>query len=1531
MRKLTLFILFFTLYQTVAFAQRFNEFSDNPEIFFEQMNDLFDRDATHADKGKELMEHLEESWLNGGYTSQTQKKIIETSNLLLKNRARNFPHIYNYMQSISAFREQKIDSLNYLAWHEVIQYMCNNRKYNIGHIDKFITNIHALVTHNAIYSSGSLSWYSNNSNYSITIEQDTIKIIFPELTLKGKLRNDSIEIHETSGTYYPKTSLWKGNAAKVYWEKTGLNRNMVWAEVDAYSFNLKKASYSIPNVRFYNKFYFDYELIGTITDKIVEVTTPERLSYPRFKGVQEHFEIKDIFTDINYSGGFSMQGRKLIGTGNPNNPAKISLFRDVELVTDGDTVIRKSLFMRTESQHYAFTENEITSQNCKISMIIDKDSIYHPGLLFHYYDNTREINLIRNDDPKNMSRSPYYNTYHKVEMDFELLKWRMYDSDIDFTMLRGTSINFAKFESQDFFSAKRFYEVKGLEQLHPYYSIRNYSKANDTEVFYVEDLAKYMGYPLTPVKRMLIDFTYRGIVDYNSKTGYATIKPKLYKYIDAIVGRCDYDLIQFESEVSAPNTNAILNLKNMDLAIQGVPVVNVSDSQNVIFYPRNNEILLKKNRNFDFSGRVEVGFFTYYGNDFQFKYDSFKVELNHVDSLSIKVKAGVDNWGRRVLANVENVIENVTGDVIIDKPDNKSGLKSNPTYPIFKSEKESYVYYDDYNIQRGKYIRDRFFFVVDAYEIDSLNDISPESMGYDGVLHSADIFPDIRQTLSLQPDYSLGFHHNTPDAGFQAYKGKGQYFADIYLSNQGLRGKGKLEYLTSTTVSDDFIFYPDSTNATTKSFDIEKQVSAVQYPKVTIDEVYLHWLPYDDELHSNTIKQPFTMYEDKSLHTGRILYTPNGLSGEGTSVYYKGELSSSKINFLADRFNADTASFKLNSFNQGKLSLSTDSVNAKVDFISMKSEFKSIKGTSKAELAENLYNAYIEKFSWMMLEKKMQLSTPNKIQVYEKGETHIVERDDVGLTPKGSLFVSIHKGQDSLRWVSPLADFDLSTNIINAHQVKFIEVADATVYPNDGEVTIEPMAYMKTLLNAKVLANMETKYHRFNDATINISSRLKYHGQGKYNYEDEIGQILPINFDLIAVDSNMNTFARGSVSIAQDFSLSPAFKYRGNVQLFAKNPLLRFDGYTQIDHECSAFSENWLKFETEINPKNVLIPLPEQPKDINDAFLVSGTMLATDSIHIFPTFISPRKRYSNLAVMTAGDFLTYNKETKNYIIADTVRIANPDTTGNYLSLHKNFCTLYGEGDIDLTANLGQIKLVTKGNGLYKLEEDLFRLDLLMTVDFFFPEACINFIADTLATMTALKATNLRSRTYLQALKEILPYQDADNMIKEQSIFGNVKKLPSELLKTFVFTDLILEWNKKLDSWQSKGELGIASILGTQINKKINGNLLITRKRSGDSFDLYLEISENHWYYFNYNRGLMQAYSSEAAFNEIITNIKGKDRKLKISQGEASYVFFLSNNKKRNDFLETIGINKEEGLDENELDEDIDYQQYEEFD
>ncbi len=1501
-----LLLLFIVPIQTRA--QQFKAFSEEPQLYLEEMDALFARSTMHYSEGNELLDRFEPLWLAA--SEEQQKDIIEISNLMLKRRARNFPHFFDYLETLYAFKTLNFDTLSYANWEKGLQLLLADRKVKLNDISNYINAGLYLVKENAIYYSPTVKWFADNKDYTIVVDNDTAKIVFDKVELTCKLRNDSIQILSTSGYYNIIEKVWHGDKAVIDWQRHGIDAKDTWAEVGAYAIDVTKATYSLPEVQFYHQVYFTEPIVGSLTDKVVELRNKRLASYPRFVSAQKAFQIEGFEKDIDYEGGFTMKGPKFLGTGTNNEKASVTIWRDVELIDSikGDTVIKKEIFMQSRSQVFSLTEDEILSSNAEISMYIDKDSIYHPGLMFNYTDKTRTIELVREESAENKSKSPYYNSYHKIEMDFEYLTWQMDEQQVNLTMLKGTAINTARFESNDYFSAERYYEFQGLEETHPYVLLRRYAMQYDTDIIHAHDFAKFARLPLAPVHNLFIELSYNGILNYDTENQIASLNPKLYKYLDAKVGRVDYDLIIFDSETQAPESNAVLNLRNMDLEIQGVPEINLSEKQNVVFYPKNQQILFKKDRDFDFSGKIQAGLFTFYGDNFAFKYDSFKVDMEKIDSMSMEVDAGVDEWGLRVTSSVGNVIEDISGNLQIDDPNNKSGVQDFPDYPKFESTKKSYVYYDDHNIQDGKYIRDRFYFVINPYTIDSLNTFQTQGMGYEGELYSADIFPVIPERLMVQPDNSLGFVHQTDEQGLPAYKGKGHYYKEINLSNRGLRGEGELSYLTSVSQSDDFIFYPDSTNAFTQGFLIEKQLSSVQYPDVMGQDGYIHWMPYEDELMARSEGEPMHMYDGRSKHFGSLLYSPLGLTGEGRMRYFNSDLSSQGFSFLANRANADTANFVLDSEVSDTLAFATQNVSAKVDFEALKSTFRAIEGSTQATLATNLYDVYLERFSWLMGEKKMQLETPNTAQVYEFGKVREVSRQEAGLAPKGSLFISIHKGQDSLSWVSPLADFDLTTSVISAHQVKYINVADARVFPFEEEVVIQRQAKMNSLLDARLLANTDTKYHDFKDATINIVSRKQYSGEGVYNYEDQMGQIKSINFYVIAVDSLGHTFAKGKITGMEDFSLSTAFKFQGEVELYAPNKFLTYNGSAKMNHNCEAqLEERWIKFKDEINPSDIYIPIAQQPQDINDNYLLSGPIVATDSVHLFPSFLSPWKAYSNVPVQTADGYLYYDQKSKYYKLGSKARINSDDTTGNIVMLHKNFCNLYGDGDINLTVKLGQVKVETKGNSNYKLEEDELKLEALTTIDFYLPPDCFTYISDTLGGMTGLKSINLRSGSYQKGLKELLGSAEANAFIKEQSIFGTVKQLPDALRKTFVFPDLKLHWNHDVRAWQYVGPLDVASVFGVQINKQVTGAIEFDRKRSGDSFTLYLELAEGHWYYFAYKRGLMQAYSSEEGFNTIIHETKQKDRKLKVERGEMSYVFFVSNLKARNEFLEHMGL------------------------
>jgi hypothetical protein len=385
-----------------------------------------------------------------------------------------------------------------------------------------------------------------------------------------------------------------------------------------------------------------------------------------------------------------------------------------------------------------------------------------------------------------------------------------------------------------------------------------------------------------------------------------------YDYIDASLMKRDYDVIRFVSRTDAGKENAKLDLQTKDLTINGIPTIFLSDSQNVRIVPLNNSIIMKRNRDFQFDGIIDAGLFKFYGKNFFFEYDNFRVNLQNIDSLSISAKTKQkDAFGRSLITTLDNKIQNITGELLIDAPFNKSGLTSFPEYPIFTSRENSYVYFDDKSIQNGVYERSRFFFELLPFSIDTLDNFSREALKMEGTFVSADILPPLEMEMTLRPDNSLGFYMNTPENGIPIFGGKATFFNDIEMSSSGLRGHGSMEYITSTTWSDNFLFHPDSVLTRSREFRVREDTVGVSYPLVENMVAQVRYYPVDDVMRIKRIDQSFKIFNDSVYFNGNLALKPSGLTGSGGLGFPDARFNSEVFRFLAQKVLADSAGVKL--------------------------------------------------------------------------------------------------------------------------------------------------------------------------------------------------------------------------------------------------------------------------------------------------------------------------------------------------------------------------------------------------------------------------------------------------------------------------------------------------------------------------------------------------------------------------------------------------------------------------------------------
>jgi hypothetical protein len=1031
-----------------------------------------------------------------------------------------------------------------------------------------------------------------------------------------------------------------------------------------------------------------------------------------------------------------------------------------------------------------------------------------------------------------------------------------------------------------------------MDQFHPLVSIRAFAKSLGMDEFLAEDFAAYLNKPIAPVKQLLMRMAAQGFIFYDSQSSMATLRPRLNNYLAASVSKIDYDVISIPSRTSSPLENAVFDLRTYDLTINGVPRIFVSDSQNVAIYPANDRIIMKKNRHFMFDGSVDAGLFTLYGNKFQFDYDSFKLSMLKIDSLHIRYLTGaVDEYGFPVTESAQNLILNMSGDLIIDRPDNKSGRKSYPEFPIFNSKEDGYVYYDSKRNNGGVYKRDNFYFRLDPFQIDSLDRFSKNSMLFAGELSSAGIFPPIRETLTLQKDRSMGFTHSTPASGLPIYDGKGRFTSNINLSNRGLHGDGTLNYLTASLSSGDFVFYPDSVKAEARDFTMTETQEGTGFPRVESEHVDIQWLPKKDVMHANRTDTTFRMFNGKGTLTGNLVLEPKGLSGSGRMVFEGAEMRSDNYAYRSKEIHADTADFYLKSLHSDGFTVLTENIKADINLETQKGEFTSNEDFTLVSFPENRYVSYLDHFEWDMRAKQLAMGA-------RTGASPPVADEEAFVGPR---YISIDPAQDSLSFISPVAFYDYDSNLIKANAVKYIDIADARIYPSEEKLTVMADARLRTLFNAGVVADRTTRFHNLYNATLTITARNKYTGAAYLDYVDESGRKEPIYFGNLGVDGSLQTIGTGEIAESEDFTLSPDFSYLGKVSLQASRQFLTFDGSTRIGHMCERILPKWTNFRSEIDPQNVMIPIADPLIDNNRDKLFNGLYLHYDSLHVYPAFLTGRKEYSDGQLVTAGGFLIFDKNTKQYLIGQKDKLSDRTLPGNLLSLNREACDLAGEGKLSLGEKMGQLTLTTVGNISYNPASDRTEADVMLGVNFFIGENIMAVMSAEADSMPGLAATDLSRPAYTRNMIELIGRQKFQAMRSEQSLFSTSKSLPQELKNTLLFNELKLVWNDETNSWLSTGKIGIAGINGVPVNKRVEGLIEIQIKRSGDIMDIYLQLDRRTWYYFGYTRGVMQVHSSNTEFLDKIQKLKATDRRQKVATGE-SYIYMISTDVKKNSFL-----------------------------
>ena len=1480
-----LFASFLIALPEIASAQDEMTFASTREGFFQELTSfLMDTPSkTRQKRSEELLEKFQEKWMSERFSAEEKDEVIFAANFMLKESVQAYPGFYNYLKTLLDLSNTTLPRSSVIAWLRSLEPGVTE---NMGrNFDDYLEWSSRLFNNNILLEERNDQWKFKSADYAIVFDT-AVRLEFKKLDLIYTTGRDSSLIEGTKGTYRVKQAAWMGEGGRIDWRRVNLEDDKVFAEIKGqYKISMEESGYSIDTVLFYNKIYLRRPLLGSLTEKVLSSAPGKRTSYPRFESFVSDYEYDNIFSEIDFSGGIAMQGAKLYGQGSDGEFARLYFYRNDSL----------QAFVKARS--FLIEEDRILATPAAVSLYFRSDSIHHPGLNMKYTDNDKLLVFYRSG--KGIANSPFFDSYHKLDLHCDALYWNTQTPEVSFEMIRGLNRkSTAYFESANYFSEVDYYKMQGIDPLHPLERVRSYVEDYNSRIIKVNAFAKYLDIAPEQASAMLLNLAARGFLVYNTEENKVQVKQRLFDYLNARLGEIDYDVIRFTS-VTSLQSNALLNLDNFEIVINGVPEISLSDSQRVYIYPSDQKIVVKKNRNFRFSGNVSAGLFDFFAKDCFFEYDTFRLNLPVIDSLSFMVKSdSLNESGQALYVQVKNVIANLGGDILIDQPDNKSGNRQYPQYPVFNSKEESFVFYDYRDIRKGVYKRERFYYQLEPFVIQKLDNFSTDDLKFNGFLVAGSVMPRIDEPLVVMDDYSLGFVNNVPDSGYPVYADKGRFYNEVQLDNNGLTGQGKLEYLTSVSEADDYVFFLDSLHATARKFEVKPVANAAEFPAVRGDSIYQYWMTDTNIMYATMLRKPFDMYNNNSKLVGQIEMTARGMRGVGIFNFENAEINSLQFDFYHHSLSADTSDFRLLTADGESLAILTEDYKTYIDFEDRIGIFKTLGQQSVVEFPFNKYISSMDEMAWLMDERKLEMFNNTSDQVPFMDELNLFDLIDFQFS--GSQFVSTHEDQDSLAFYAQKALYDMENYKIEAEGVKIIRVADAAIYPGDGKVAILEDALLETLQNAYIVADTGNKFHTFYDAQVNIFSGMKFEASGSYDYIDKNENPQEINMSVISADSLGNTFALGNVPESSVFFLSPNFLFYGDVRINSGNKHLFFDGGYRPNQECIFGPEQWVDFAARLNPQEILLPVYSDLQSTAGNELHAALFFSEEDGNIYPAFLSQKRRNTDQEIMSSTGLIKFNSNLDEFRIGSLERINLASETGNYMKLSTGNCNLKGEGPVNLGISGGGIHAKTFGQIEHLTIPDSTRLNVTMLLNFPFSPDLLMMMADSM-NQSNLQGVNINNNSYEIAFNSLLGKELAAELLNELKLYGNIKKMPDPLLSSITFTNLDLIWNERRSAYYSVGPLGIGSILDRQVNKLLSGYLEIEKRRSGNAVNLYLELSPSRWYFFSFRSNVMQAISSDLQFNDMLAELGSSERIFNVEESDASYEYVISTRRKQVEF------------------------------
>ena len=1459
---------------TASYAQRVDSFArSSPEAFLDELDAFLTagRRASAAELSTDLRKRFPE------YTAGQREAIMATTNAMVAQGMPVAPLFEDYLTALALVPADTTAGGAFAEWHRALDAVLatiENRR--TAGFAAFLNFSRAFFRRGSLRDGSGVDWFARTPKYRITVEGGEPVVSFDTVRLVGQRKSDSVTVAGTSGSYYPARNTFVGRGGRAYWDRVGLPDTYV--TLRDYEVDVTSTLYEADSVTMVNPRYFGTErIVGRFADKISTGADESTGSYPRFTSHAVELELKDLGEGLTYFGGFRMHGTTVFGDAPAGAPARIELRNEAG----------KLLFQGVADAFVIRRGERVVGQQVRSTYYYGRDSIFHPSVSARYDIPDRTLQLMRGD--RAADRNPFYSSLQDVNFDVEELRIYVPQDSIVIgpgKLAIAKPSSRAELVSLQYFSAADYNRYQNIATYNPLNVIKAVAEREGRDLDGASLAARIdPKFTIESVQTLYFDLVRDGFIDYDIDTKRVLVHDKLFHFVEAAQGKVDFDNLAIRSDTK--EDNATFDIRSGEMLVNGVNNLELSRKQRVALVPVGGQVLVQGDRGVDFDGTLYAGFTMLEGKDFHFEYAPYQIRLDSTRYFDVFVPQPVAPGEKPAEPlGIASRIEHVSGVLLIDAPNNKSGREDIAMFPSLQTDSPAFVYYDLPSNNDTAYRRDSFYFRLDEFSFNRLDGFAEADVRFEGEMQPGRIFPPYRADIYVrEADRSLGHAFETALEGWPTYDAKGTFRGAVDLSNSGYYGRGTLNYLTATVASDSFLYLPEEMRASADAFDmVEDRAGAVKTPQARGVDVAIDWFPFRDSMYVRSEEAPFDLFAagDHRLE-GRLILTPSGLKGQGTHDWPQATLSSTLINYAPFGASSDTLFLAIKTSDGAGVALEAENLSGELDFDRDVGSFTANDTVLSVALPSAQYATSMNEFDWDIAGEKITFGTvPGRL---------------------GS-FVSTDPERDSLFFRAATAGYDLTTAKLEVGGVPYVAAADALVYPSDGRLSIGTGGEIAELTGARIVADTVNKYHVIDSATVRLVGRKDYRASGYYRY-DLPGRAQRLYFaDIIGErigkgqrdQKSAVTRASGEVTADERFFIDEAVRFQGAIGLDASRQELDFEGFAQLEAPGLP-NPWWFSIRTLGNKDDLRLPydVPRAPEGDD---LHTGVFLSRETQQAYPLLFMPTHTGMDRSIldMSSGLF-DHKRGTREFVFGDSLRVIGATDRGRLATVDGERGTFRGSGRLDLGSQLDYISMKSAGTvatAFAKTDDGRttgtgLEVDALLSIDFIIPEKLINLVvADIQASgFDAPDVAYGPMATFLRPA--LLNWTDAP---QDTSAIGAARGGAFVLPKgepdhSFVFPRVNLTYNGEYESFFSTGDrLDLAYANGLPVHKRLEGYLEVKMPGSGDDrLYLYLKTPGQTWYFFGYKQGILNVASSSARFLESLEGLKARELTQKMPDGE----------------------------------------------